>query len=157
MTRDGPALRARAIALLLLAGLALPGTALAAETITITLPAAAVTIASPYHAKAAGSFAEEGLDVETVTVAGGGKLQALIARDVQFRLTPGTDQMQAYEKGQPLIATATTLHRDTINVVMHKHVAERAAALTEDFLVKIGALKARIPYDQLVTRDFLPT
>lgn len=28
--------------------------------------------------------------------------------------------------------------------------------LTEDFMIKIGALKARIPYDKLVTHDFLP-
>lgn len=28
--------------------------------------------------------------------------------------------------------------------------------LTEDFLLKIGALKARIGYDKLVTNEFLP-
>jgi ABC-type nitrate/sulfonate/bicarbonate transport system substrate-binding protein len=35
-------------------------------------------------------------------------------------------------------------------------ITERAVALTEDFLLKIGALKARIPYDKLVSNDFLP-
>jgi hypothetical protein len=28
--------------------------------------------------------------------------------------------------------------------------------LTQDFLHKVGALKTTIPYDQLVTNDFLP-
>ncbi|OLC36235.1 MAG: hypothetical protein AUH81_08380 [Candidatus Rokubacteria bacterium 13_1_40CM_4_69_5] len=35
-------------------------------------------------------------------------------------------------------------------------VTERAVTLTEEFMIKIGALKARIPYDKLVTHDVLP-
>jgi ABC-type nitrate/sulfonate/bicarbonate transport system substrate-binding protein len=42
------------------------------QKIKITLPAAAVTFASLDHARTAGYFADEGLDVEIVTVAGGG-------------------------------------------------------------------------------------
>jgi len=29
-------------------------------------------------------------------------------------------------------------------------------ALTTDFMLKIGALKSRIPYDKLVTNEYLP-
>jgi len=58
------------LAALLVAGLA--GPAPAAEKVKVTLPAAAVTFAALCHARAAGYFAEEGLDIEIVTVPGGG-------------------------------------------------------------------------------------
>jgi hypothetical protein len=35
-------------------------------------------------------------------------------------------------------------------------ITERASKLTQDFVTKIGALKAPIPYEALVTHDFLP-
>src|SRR5262249_31309214 len=119
-----------------------PTAALAAEKIKVTIPAAAVTFASLYHAKAAGYFADEGLDVEIITVAGGGSLQALIARDAQFCVTPGTYQMQAFEKGQHLLATAAIMNRNAINVVMHKDVArEKAITAKSQLAEKIKALK----------------
>src|SRR5438034_3849439 len=90
---------ARLIAVVVLIALIWPTSAPAAEKIKVTIPAAAVTFASLYHAKAAGYFADEGLDVEIVTVSGGGSLQALIARDAQFCVTPGTYQMQAIREG----------------------------------------------------------
>jgi sulfonate transport system substrate-binding protein len=131
--------RPLALALVLLLAPALAG---AAEKVKVTLPAAAVTFASLYHAKTAGYFDQEGLDVEIVTVAGGGSLQALIARDAQVCLTPGTYQMQAYEKGQPLIATATILTRNAINLVMHKDVArERGITDKSPLADRIRALK----------------
>lgn len=127
------------VALLLVGGSA---AAPAAEKVKVTLPAAAVTFASLYHAKAAGYFDQEGLDVEVVTVPGGGSLQALIARDAQVCLTPGTYQTQAYEKGQPLLATATILNRNAINLVMHKDVAkERGVTEKSPLADKIKALK----------------
>jgi NitT/TauT family transport system substrate-binding protein len=114
----------------------------AAEKIKITIPAAALTFASLYYAKSAGYFDAEGLDVEIVTVPGGGSLQALIAKDAQFCVTPGTYQMQAYEKGQPLIATGTILTRNAINVVMHKDVAREKGITDKSPLAeKIKALK----------------
>ena len=114
----------------------------AAEKVKVTLPAAAVTFASLYHAKTAGYFEQEGLDVEVVTVPGGGCLQALIARDSQVCLAPATYQMQAYEKGQPLLATGTILTRNAINVVMHKDVAREKGITEKSPLAdKIKALK----------------
>ena len=130
------------VALTLTAAILAPSPVPAAEKIKITVPATAVTFASLYHAKAAGYFAGEGLDVEIVTVAGGGSLQALIARDAQFCVTPGTYQMQALEKGQPLLATATILNRNAINVVMHKDVAkDRGLTEKSPLAEKIKALK----------------
>ena len=123
----------------LLASLTAP--AAAADKVKVTVPAAAVTFASLYHAKVAGYFDQEGLDVEIVTVAGGGSLQALIVRDAQVCLTPGTYQMQAYEKGQPLLATATILTRNAINVVMHKDAAREKGITDKSPLAdKIRAL-----------------
>jgi NitT/TauT family transport system substrate-binding protein len=135
-------MRIRLITTLLLASLVVPAMALAAEKIKVTVPAAAVTFASLYHAKSAGYFTEEGLDVEIVTVAGGGALQALISRDAQVCVTPSTYQLQAYEKGQKLLATGSILTRNSINVVMHKDVA-REKGITEKSPLndKIKALK----------------
>jgi len=130
------------IALLLLAALTWPATVPAAEKIKVTIPAAAVTFASLYQAKAAGYFADEGLDVEIVTVSGAGSLQALIAKDAQFCVTPGTYQMQAFEKGQSLLATAAIMNRNAINVVMHKDRAREKGITEKSPLAdKIKALK----------------
>ena len=139
--RHRPALVIAGVGALVLSLLA-PAPAPAAEKIKVTVPAAAVTFGPLYHAKAAGYFAEEGLDVEIVTVAGGGALQALIARDAQFCVSPSTYQLQAFEKGQKLLATMSILTRNSINVVMHKDVA-REKGITEKSPLndKIKALK----------------
>jgi NitT/TauT family transport system substrate-binding protein len=126
----------------LAAGALSPVPAPALEKIKVTIPAAAVTFGPVYHAKAAGYFAEEGLDVEIVTVAGGGALQALIAKDAQFCVSPSTYQLQAHEKGQKLLATMSILTRNSINVVMHKDVArERGITDKSPLMDKIKALK----------------
>lgn len=39
---------------------------------------------------------------------------------------------------------------------MSKESTENSVSLTEEFMIRIGALKARIPYDKLVTNEFLP-
>ena len=136
----------------MLVALIWPPMAPAAEKIKVTIPAAAVTFASLYHAKLSGSFTDEGLDVGIVTVSGGGSLQALIARGAQFCVTPGTYQMQAFQKGQRLLATAAIMNRNAINVVMHKDVARKKGITDKSPLAdKIRALKG-----QLVTNDFLP-
>jgi NitT/TauT family transport system substrate-binding protein len=112
------------------------------QKIKVTIPAAAVTFASLYHAKTAGYFAEEGLDVEIVTVAGGGSLQALIARDAQFTVAPATYQIEAYQKGQKLLSTMSIMNRNAINVVMHKDVArEKGIGEKSPLADKIKALK----------------
>ena len=136
----------------MLVALLWPPIAPAAEKVKVTIPAAAVTFASLYHAKLSGSFTDEGLDVGIVTVSGGGSLQALIARGAQFCVTPGTYQMQAFEKDQRLLATAAIMNRNAINVVMHKDVAREKGITDKSPLAdKIRALKG-----QLVTNDFLP-
>lgn len=48
------------------------------------------------------------------------------------------------------------LQKTRLGIPRTPHISERAVALTQDFLLKIGALKARIPYDKLVTHEYLP-
>ena len=91
-----------------------------AEKIKITVPAAVTTFVSLYHARAAGYFAEEGLDVEVVVIPGPASLQAVIAGDAQFALIPGTYQLLAHEKGQRLPAVMSILTRNAINVVIDR-------------------------------------
>lgn len=117
-------------------------TASSAERIKVMLPGPSTAFAPVYHAKAAGYFIDEGLDVEVVIATGSVGIQALIARDVHFMLTPGTFQIQAYERGQRLVAVMSILTHTHINVVMHKEVA-RAKGITDKspLVEKLRALK----------------
>jgi ABC-type nitrate/sulfonate/bicarbonate transport system substrate-binding protein len=113
-----------------------------AEKIKIMLPGPSTAFAPLYHAKSAGYFTDEGLDVEILMATGPAGIQALIARDVHFALTPGTFQIQAYERGQRLVAVMSILTHTHINVVMHKEVA-KAKGITEKspLVEKMRALK----------------
>lgn len=48
------------------------------------------------------------------------------------------------------------LQKTRLGIPRDGRVTERAVTLTQAFLRKIGALKTTIPYDQLVTNEFLP-
>jgi NitT/TauT family transport system substrate-binding protein len=126
--------------MLLLAGVG--ASVSATEKIKISVSAPSTTFAPLYHARAAGYFAEEGLDVDLVVVRGPGAVQALIARDVHLAMTPGDQQLVAYERGQRLVSVMSILTRNAINVVMHKEVArERGITEKSPLVDKIRALK----------------
>src|ERR1700739_4006557 len=114
----------------------------AADKVKVTVPAPSTAFAVPYHAQAAGYFAEESLDVEIAVVPGTASIQAVLARDAQFAVAPGTYQLMAYEKGQRLLSVASILTRNPINIVMHKGVAA-ARGITEKTALpeKFRALK----------------
>jgi NitT/TauT family transport system substrate-binding protein len=113
-----------------------------AEKIKISVSAPSTTFAPLYHARAAGYFAEEGLDADILVVPGAGAVQALIARDVHFAMAPGTQQLVAYERGQRFVSVMSILTRNSINVVMHKEVArERGITEKSPLAEKIRALK----------------
>lgn len=101
-----------------------------AEKIKVTVPAPSTAFAPLYHAQAAGYFAGEGLDVEIVVAPGAASIQAVVARDAVFTMSPGTYQLMAYEKGQRLLSAMSILTRNAINIVMHKEVAA-AKGVTE--------------------------
>lgn len=114
----------------------------AAQRIKTSVPVAATTFAPLYHARAAGYFAEAGLDVDIVVVSGPANLQVLVSGDAHFALIPGTYQLMAHEKGQRLLAVMSVLSRNSINLVMHKEAA-RAKGITDKSPLadKIRALK----------------
>jgi NitT/TauT family transport system substrate-binding protein len=113
-----------------------------AEKIKITVPAPSTTFAPLYHARAAGYFAEEGLEVDIVVVPGTGSVHAVFARDSHFAMAPGTHQLVAYERGQRLLAVMSILTRLSLNIVMHRDVA-RERGITEKSPLgdKVRALK----------------
>jgi ABC-type nitrate/sulfonate/bicarbonate transport system substrate-binding protein len=81
-----------------------PVSAWAMERIKIAIPSPSTTFAPLFQARAAGYFAEEGLDVDIAVVPGAGAVQAVIARDAQFFIAPGTYQLMLYERGQRLLS-----------------------------------------------------
>jgi NitT/TauT family transport system substrate-binding protein len=113
-----------------------------AEKIKITVPSPSTTFAPLYHARAAGYFTEEGLDVDIVVVPGAGSVQTVLARDSQFAMAPGTYQLMAYERGQRLVAVMSILTRLSLNIVMHRDVArERGITEKSSLADKVRALK----------------
>lgn len=117
-------------------------TALGAERIKITVPSPSTTFAPLYHARAAGYFAEEGVEVDIVVVPGAGSVQAVFSRDSQFALAPGTYMLMTYERGQRLLAVMSTLTRLALNIVMHRDVArERGITEKSPLPDKVRALK----------------
>ncbi|MGH6689868.1 MAG: ABC transporter substrate-binding protein [Gammaproteobacteria bacterium] len=116
--------------------------ALGAEKIKITVPSPSTTFAPLYHARAAGYFAEEGLEVDIVVVPGAGSVQAVFSRDSQFAVAPGTYMLMTYERGQRLVAVMSTLTRLALNIVMHRDVArERGITEKSSLSDKVRALK----------------
>jgi NitT/TauT family transport system substrate-binding protein len=113
-----------------------------AEKVKITVPVPSTTFAPLYFARAAGYFAEEGLEVDIVVVPGPGSLHAVFSRDSDFALAPGIYQLMAYERGQRLVSVMSILTRLAVNIVMHKDVAkERGITDKSPLAEKIRALK----------------
>ena len=48
------------------------------------------------------------------------------------------------------------LKKMRLGVPLDGRITERANTLTQDFMIRIGALRAPIPYEALVTHEFLP-
>lgn len=79
------------------------------------------------YAKAAGYFAEEGLDVQQIATRGGGPdLTALISGDVEFNAAAGTYQIGAIEAGRELVNVYNFYDRNLIGLVISKDAAERS-------------------------------
>jgi len=120
-----------------------PAYPLIAEKIRLTMPVVALSMTPVYVAKAAGYFAQEGLDVEMIMTNGSGPdIKALIAGDVDFTFTPGDNVMLAYQEGKRTVIVMTGFHRLIINWAMHTDVA-RARGITETtpLAEKLRALK----------------
>ena len=98
---------------------------------------------SLYVAKGNGYFADEGLDLEVLTLTTGGPdIQALMAGDVQFSATATTILVSAYQEGTPLLGIVSLLNRMNMHVAMHKDVAQaRGVGPQTPLRDKLAALK----------------
>lgn len=113
------------------------------KKVKLTMPVVALSMTPVYLAQAKGYFAEEGLDVEMITTAGGGPdIKALIAGEADFTFTPGDNVILAYQEGKRLVMVMTGLYRLFINWAIHKDVA-KAKGITETtpLAEKLKALK----------------
>ncbi len=113
------------------------------KKVKLTMPVVALSMTPVYLAKANGYFAEEGLDVEMITTAGGGPdIKALIAGEVDFTFTTGDLVILSDQEGKRLVMVMAGLHRLIINWAMHKDVAQaRGIAETTPLAEKVKALK----------------
>jgi NitT/TauT family transport system substrate-binding protein len=100
-------------------------TAAAPIKVRLSQPVAALGFTSIYVARHLGYFADEGLDLEVLTMGGGGPdMQALIAGDVEFNASATTILIAAHQEGTPLVGVVSLLNRPIMNVAMHREVAE---------------------------------
>jgi len=112
-------------------------------------------------------FAEFMMDV-LVTTSDTIKRQPALIRKVVGALMKSNAWLLDHplEQGLPFMKSALGRHDDAaillglqktrLGIPRDGRVTERAVTLTQEFLRKVGALKTVIPYDQLVTHEFLP-
>lgn len=93
--------------------------------ITIAQTVEGIVFGSSYIARAR-YFKEEGIDAEVVLTGSGAKTTAaLVGGSAQFATPSLGDGILAIAGGQPLVALASTFNEVSVNVVMHKEIAQR--------------------------------
>jgi len=94
------------------------------------------------YAKAAGYFAEEGLEVQQIATRGGGPdLTALISGDVEFNAAAGTYQIGAIKAGRDVINVYNFYSRNIISVVLSNDAAKTGVAAGAPIEARAAALK----------------
>jgi len=84
------------------------------------------------YAKAAGYFAEEGLEVQQIATRGGGPdLTALISGDVEFNAAAGTYQIGAIKAGRDVINVYNFYSRNIISVVLSNDAAAKTGVAAD--------------------------
>jgi len=97
----------------------------AQESVRITQAVASFAFLPIDYAKAAGFFADEGLEVQQIATRGGGPdLTALISGDVQFNAAAGTYQIGAINAGREILNVYNFYDRNLIGLVISKEAAE---------------------------------
>ena len=135
-----------AIALLALGALSLATPARAAdmEKTTMALPAVAVVFLSAYIAQDAHLYEKEGLDVNTVFIAGVGAFNAVVSGSADFSNSSGLSFNRAAAHGQRMLAIANTLDRLPMEVVLRRDLADQIHFdPTAPLSVRAQALKGR--------------
>ncbi len=118
--------------MLVLAGFALSlslggaAPAVAAEKVILTQPVDALAFFPVYVGRIKGYFAEEGLELNVKSTAGGGPhLTAVLAGKAEFTASPGPYQLNALNRGKKLIGFVDLLRRNIIGMVIHKEAAKK--------------------------------
>jgi len=128
---------------LALSGLICAADAQAVRKVKIAIPVVAHSMTPIYIAKSKNFFADEKLDVDITTTAGGGPdIRALIAGDVEFAFDTGDNVILTWQEGKKLLIVMSGLNKAFINWAMNKDTA-RARGITESMPLsaKIKALK----------------
>ena len=130
-------------ALFVLSWLVCAADAQSLRKVKIAIPVVAHSMTPIYIAQAKKFFADEKLDVEVTTTAGGGPdIRALIAGDVEFAFDTGDNVILTQQEGKKLLIVMSGLNKAFINWVMNKETA-KAKGITESMPLaqKIKALK----------------
>jgi len=133
----------RTAVLLLALVLAGPAAAQDLKPVKVTQAVASFAFLPIDYAKAAGNFAEVGLDVQQIATRGGGPdLTALISGDVEFNAAAGTYQIGAIEAGRELVNVYNFYDRNLIGLVISTEAAEKSGVSPDDPLEeRLQALK----------------
>jgi len=86
-------------------------------------------------------------------------VRALLKSSAWILDHPAEDAVPIMKPGMGRLDEAIILagiKKTRVSLPRDGRVTERAVGLTQEFLRKVGALKATILYNQLVTNDFLP-
>src|SRR5262249_29210858 len=119
-------------------------TALAPIRVRLSQPVAGLGYTSIYVARHYGYFADEGIDLEhlTLTTGGGPDTQALIAGDVDFGATATTILISAYQEGTPLLGVVSLLNRMNMHLAMRQDIAQdKGIGPDTPLSAKLAALK----------------
>src|SRR5580704_12086949 len=101
---------------------ALPAAAAEKDEVVLALPALSLSFTMEYIAMDLSFFAEQGVVVKEVDIAGLGAINALIAGSTDFALASGASLTRAAARGQRLLAIAALSNRPFVQIVMRKEV-----------------------------------
>lgn len=114
-----------AATVLAMAALIDPSRAAEPEKTTMALPAVAVVFLSAYVAQDAHLYEKNGLDVNTVFIAGVGAFNAVVSGSADFSNSSGLSFNRAAAHGQRMLAIANTLDKLPMEVVLRKDIANQ--------------------------------
>ena len=129
-----------AVLAVLLAGVA---QAQGLKKINLTQAVASFAFLPISYAKAAGFYADEGIDLTQIATRGGGPdMTALLSGDVQFNAAAGTYQISALKAGRSIINVYNFYSKNLINITLSKNAVKRiGVSPTAPFSERVRALR----------------
>lgn len=111
--------------------------------IRLAQPTDSLSYMAIFAARALKYFEDEGIDLEVVITGGDGPdVMALVAREVEFVVTPPSHLLTLYQQGRTLRGIAAVVGRLAINFAIRKDAAEaRAINEKSPFTEKLKAFK----------------